>query len=144
MSLCIALDFDGVITADPKFWTFFASDAVVHGHRVITVTHRRKTFENAQAMRNLGVNWDIVFAYDQPKKLAAIKAGYAVDIWIDDNPHGIGDGSENVATQSVFEIELRNAYTVIRRAIECELSDGARSGPLPFLIERLKTVLVKP
>lgn len=141
MSLLISLDFDGVITADPKFWTFFAADAVVHGHQVITVTHRLETFENAQAMRNLGVNWPIVFAHDQPKKLAAIKAGYAVDVWVDDNPCGIGDGSAFLGTQSVFEIELRNAMAVIQAAMKEGEQCPAR---LYRLVERLETVLVKP
>ncbi len=141
MSLLIALDFDGTFTADPKFWLFFARDAVVHGHQVITVTHRRETFENAQAMRNLGVNWPIIFAFDKPKKLAAIEAGYAVDVWIDDNPVGVGDGSAFLGTQSVFEIELRHAMSVI----ESSAKEGEQlPARLYRLRDRLETVLVKP
>lgn len=139
--MLIALDFDGTFTADPKFWSFFAHDAVVNGHQVITVTHRRDTFENAQAMRNLGVNWPIVFAYDLPKKYAAMKCGYAVDIWIDDNPQGVGDGSAFLGTQSVFEIELRNAMAVITAAMKEGEQLPAR---MYRLVERLETVLVKP
>ena len=134
--MIIALDFDGTFTADPKFWLFFARDAVVHNHQVITVTHRRKTFENEQTMRNLGVNWPIVFAYDQPKKMAAIEAGYAVDVWIDDNPHGIGDGTENVDCQSVFEIELRHAYKTLN---ECSTMSSWQF--IRELVERLDSVL---
>lgn len=131
----ISLDFDGTYAADPKFWSFFAADAVVHGHSVITVTHRRKTFENEQHMRGLGVNWLIVFAYDKPKKLAAIEAGHQVDIWIDDNPQGIGTGGEDLSTHSVFEIELRNAHNVLKNEVCSIDSNGLR------LIERLETVL---
>lgn len=140
--MLIAIDFDGTFTADPTFWSFFANDAVVHGHRVITVTHRRDTFENAQAMRNLGVNWPIVFAYDKPKKLAAIEAGYdEVSVWIDDNPHGIGDGTENVATQSVFEIELRNALCVLAAMpMDWESDHGKR---VDALLDRLATVIAE-
>lgn len=139
--MLLALDYDGCFTADPKFWTFFANDAVVHGHQVITVTHRRDTCENAQAMRNLGVSWPIVFAHDKPKKLAAIEAGYHADIFIDDNPVGIGDGSAFLGTQSIFEIELRNAMSVIVSAMKEGEQLPAR---LYRIVERLETVLVKP
>lgn len=136
--MLISLDFDGTFSSDPKFWLLFARDAVVHGHRVITVTHRRKTFDNEQAMRNLGVNWPIIFAYDQPKKMAAIEHGFAVDVWVDDHPEGVGTGDEQQpTTQSVFEIELRNAYQV--------LTDGnLRMNEFAELITRLETILVTP
>ena len=75
--MLIAIDFDGVITADERMWMFAAHAIQIHGHKVITVTHRSDTFENAQTIRNSGVNWPIVFANDKPKKLAAIAAGYS-------------------------------------------------------------------
>lgn len=133
--MLIALDFDGTYTACPGSWFCSVPHFQAHGHEIITVTSRRKTLENEQAMRQAGVTWPIVFAYDCPKRLAAILAGYAVDVWIDDNPQGIGDGTENVSTQSVFEIELRHAYDVLKTMrFDCPIA-------LAVLLQRIETVL---
>lgn len=135
--MLLALDFDGTYTAHPEAWSLCLRAWRLCGVQVITVTARRDTLENRQAMQSAGVDWPIIFAYDQPKKLAAIEAGYAVDVWIDDNPHGIGDGTENVATQSVFEIELRHALKVIREDATYRQEPAFLHG----LRTRLETVL---
>lgn len=135
----ISLDFDGTITADPVFWCAFIMDAKDRGHDVITVTHRRDTPENRRAIENiLGPSHLVIFAYDRPKKLAAIEAGHQVDIWIDDAPHGIGTGDENLETQSVFEIELRNALAVLKDALPFYWESHPK---LLDLCRRLGTVL---
>lgn len=140
----IALDFDGTVTADPDFWSAFVEDALDRGHQVLTVTHRRDTHENRRAIEKvLGPSHPVVFAYDKPKKLAAKEAGHEPHIWIDDNPHGIGDGTENVATQSVFEIELRHALRVLKMSEDYrELPREARvMAMLVNLRERIETVV---
>jgi len=137
----ISIDFDGTMTADPGLWFTVLPHIVAHGHELITVTHRRDTLENRQTIEQhqrdmLGRTWPIVFAYDKPKKFAAIEAGHEVAVWIDDNPHGIGDGSENVSCQSVFEIELRHALKW--------LNESSTMGSWPFvreLVKRIETVL---
>lgn len=138
--MILFLDFDGCFTADPDFWLQFAIRAGIFGHEVVTVTHRRDTLENRRAIRDTGVNWPVVFAYDMPKKFAAIEAGYDVEgaVWVDDNPTGIGDGTEcQPTTQSVFEIELRNAHKVLT-------DSNLRMNEFAELITRLETVLGGP
>lgn len=129
-----SLDYDGTYNENPAAWLAVVSALGQFGIEVVTVTARRKTVENEQQMRAAGVCWPIVFAYDKPKKLAAIESGYRPDIWIDDNPQGIGDGTENTATQTVFEIELRHAYKVLTggNLLRHEFAE---------LIERIETVL---
>jgi hypothetical protein len=80
VSLTIALDFDGTVTRDPQHWRRWLALARIDGHKVITVTSRRSTFENlVEIQAVLGRDHEIVFAYDQPKRMAAIEAGHCVD-----------------------------------------------------------------
>lgn len=138
--MLISLDFDGTFTLATQVWFNFVRECQIRDHEIITVTHRRDTIANRQVIADAGVDWPVIFAYDKPKKFAAIEAGYAVDVWIDDAPHGIGVGDEyQPQTQSVFEIELRNAFNVLKTA------NDYTSGPHPIwqqrLITRLETVL---
>lgn len=135
--LTIALDYDGTYTAAPDLWQRFAKMAIEQGHRVITITARRDTLTSRIAMREAGVSWPIIFAYDKPKKLEALRLREEVAIWIDDNPQSIGDGTENLATQTVFEIELRHATAVLR-----EVQAGLKNTHLDELLRRLQTVVV--
>ena len=115
MLLC--LDFDGTYAAFPNEFASMAALFAECGHEIVTVTARRKTLENEQAMRAAGVTWPIVFAYDKPKALAAKEAGYDISqmIWVDDAPHVIGKGDESLAVESVWERELRHCYEVLRK-----------------------------
>ena len=108
--MILALDFDGTFTA--MSWFCVIPHFEAQGHKIITVTSRRNTFENEQVMRAAGVTWPIVFAYDQPKAMAAKEAGYDISqiIWIDDAPQTIGKGDEILAVESVWERELRHCY----------------------------------
>ncbi len=135
--MIFCLDYDGTFTEDQALWLAFGERWRERGHDVITVTHRRDTLENRQEMAAAGVSWPIVFAYDCPKKFAAIEAGYAVDVWIDDNPQGIGTGDDHEpTTQSVFEIELRHALSELKSTI-------IRTDTTNRLITRIETVLGK-
>ena len=134
--MLLALDFDGTFLSFPGEFSSMAALFAECGHEIVTVTARRKTLENEQAMRAAGVTWPIVFAYDKPKALAAKEAGYdlAQIIWIDDAPHTIGKWTESLAVESVWESELRRCYEVLRKVPlrgQEELFD---------LRERLKTV----
>ncbi len=130
----LAIDFDGTYSAHPRLMQELATTALSFGIEVITVTSRRKSLENEQAMRAAGISWRIIFAYDKPKKLAAKEAGCDVCVWVDDQPHMIGDGTEDVRTVGVFENELRHALN--------ELKTIGRTGDRTArLIDRLETVL---
>lgn len=82
----IALDYDDTFTADPDLWRQFVSSAQARGHTVVCVTARRTPPDFSREPR-LPLGVAIVCTGGQPyKKHAAAKAGYAVDIWIDDMP----------------------------------------------------------
>lgn len=135
--LTISLDFDGTVTRDPQHWRRWLALARVDGHRVITVTSRRDTAQSRAEIREvLGEDHEIVFAYDQPKKMAAIEAGHDVDIFIDDQPHMIGQGGESTRVVGLFENELRHAWAVLKDA----MTMGSHPA-LHALERRLETVL---
>lgn len=139
--MLIAIDFDGTLTADPGMWFTMLPQAIAHGHKLVTVTSRRESFENRQTIEKLmrevlGETWPIVFAYDQPKRMAAAESGHYPDVWIDDQPHMIGYGGESLEVVGVFENELRHALEVLRQV-------GASGDRTSRLIDRLETVLGK-
>jgi hypothetical protein len=90
--LVIAIDYDDTYTADPVLWAAVVA-VLASSHEVICVTARRCTAENRNELRrNLPPQIEtIILAYDMPKRMAATRAGFAVDIWIDDRPHAIGE-----------------------------------------------------
>ena len=137
--MLIAIDFDGTLTACHGSWFSTLPHFVAHGHSLVTVTSRRKSLENQReiecVMREvLGETWPIVFAYDQPKRMAARAAGFDPDIWIDDQPWTIGTGGESLDVVSVFENELRHAHKVLTNG-------DLRMDEFAELVERLETVL---
>lgn len=102
--IAIAIDFDETFTADPSLWTVFLFHAAGRGHRVVMVTGRADRVMYSDPSRHWGdevraalreVELDrlplpVVFAGEKPKRLAAAEAGYAVDVWIDDDPEHVG------------------------------------------------------
>lgn len=88
--LTISLDYDDTFTADPIFWTAFVGWAQTAGHKVICVTSRFGNFGNRQELRDaLPQGMEVVFCDHNGKDESARKAGYQVDIWIDDVPESI-------------------------------------------------------
>lgn len=79
--MIIAIDWDHTITAAPGLFKSFIDLAVAGGHKVIVVTGR-------QSHDQVVPPWpiEIIYAGSEWKKDAAEKAGYIVDIWIDDQP----------------------------------------------------------
>lgn len=87
----IALDFDGTFTADPYLWRDFIGSAIGFGHEVRIVTARDE--------HNDGINWKrvgctmapcpVIFCDGRAKRKVVREQGFAVDVWIDDNPYGV-------------------------------------------------------
>ncbi len=90
-ALTIGIDYDDTYTADPMLWARFIGDARRSGHVVVCVTARR---EPPDFTRDPPLPPDvrIVCAGQSWKKHAAAKAGFSVDIWIDDTPGLIEPG----------------------------------------------------
>lgn len=84
--MIIGLDYDDTFTADPDLWRQFVSAAQARGHLVVCVTARRAPPDFSREPRLPG-SVPIVCTGGQPyKKHAAAKAGYHVNVWIDDMP----------------------------------------------------------
>lgn len=96
--MIFGIDFDGTFAADPPLFRAFVGLLREAGHRAVIVTGRK----DAVMLSDPGRHWGdelravvggllpIVFAGHEWKKEAAAKAGYAVDVWIDDHPEWIG------------------------------------------------------
>lgn len=89
--LVIGIDFDGTISAAPELFRLFITSAVSHGHTVVVVTSRRGGERDLAHMRSVMPDLPaVVFAAGDWKRWAAVRAGYRVDVWIDDLPEYIG------------------------------------------------------
>ena len=86
--LTIAIDFDQTSTANPALWKNFIVEAKeMWGYEVVCVTGRSDEGQWGNEVREaLNGLIPIVFAGHLWKRDAAEKAGYQIDIWIDDNP----------------------------------------------------------
>ena len=86
--LTIAIDFDGTWTADADAWLSFYKEMTDRGHTIIIVTGR-EIWTSDMSRHCLPDLVRIVFCNNKPKEQEAIRNGYKVDIWIDDNPGSI-------------------------------------------------------
>lgn len=77
-----ALDYDLTYTLDPDFWDSVIAAARARGHRWVCVTGR----DEPPGPRERQIPMPVVCAPSQHKFRAAMAAGYAVDVWIDDAP----------------------------------------------------------
>jgi hypothetical protein len=82
MGMLIALDYDLTYTADPELWDAFIAAARARGHEFVCVTGR----EQPPSIAERQIPMPVVCAGDKHKFRAAMAAGYAVDVWIDDSP----------------------------------------------------------
>ncbi len=80
--MLIALDYDKTFTADPNFWREVIAMGERHGHTFVCVTGRRTPPERPEP----SIPLQVVCAGPELKRHVAAKAGYAVDVWIDDMP----------------------------------------------------------
>lgn len=90
--MTIAIDLDNTWTASPALWSRFYYEAEVLGHTVIMVTARRDAVTDDERRRFLlPSDMPIIYTSGDFKEKHAVKAGYKVDIWIDDTPGMIQD-----------------------------------------------------
>lgn len=88
MSLTISFDFDGTFAADPQAWTQVVKLLQLADHKCVLCTNRPADWGDAVETLVAGI-MPIVFAGTDSKYNAMRKAGYKVDIWIDDMPEYI-------------------------------------------------------
>lgn len=85
--MVFAIDFDGTFAADPELFKGIAALIRAAGHEVVMVTGREDSRGFGDPVRALvGDLMPIVFAGGHWKTVAALQAGYKVDVWVDDNP----------------------------------------------------------
>ncbi len=77
--MIIGIDYDGTITADPEMWYALIATAKKRGHTVIVVTGREDRPPVPEGI-------EVIHARGVFKRTAARRAGYRVDVWIDDEP----------------------------------------------------------
>lgn len=101
--MIFGIDFDGTFGADPELFHKFLDLIEASGrHKAVIVTARNKPsfgatgWINGQPLVEVVTKGRIpvVYAGSNPKREAALKAGYSVDIWIDDYPFGIDGGKQ--------------------------------------------------
>lgn len=91
--MLIALDFDGTFTRDPQGWRLFVEMMRERGHSFVCITGRSDIgWMAAEVVDALsfgskeGPIMPILFCGNQWKRDVAVKAGFEVDVWIDDCP----------------------------------------------------------
>jgi hypothetical protein len=85
--LTIAIDFDNTWTADCLLWLNIYTYLIEY-HNVIIATGRTE-FSDDMDRFYLPTEISIVYCGKELKDIACKKAGYKVDIWIDDMPETI-------------------------------------------------------
>lgn len=91
--MLIALDYDDTFTEDVDFWCQVVALGRLRGHNFVCVTARSSP---PDVPREPHIPMPIVCAGNEYKKAAAERAGFRVDVWIDDLPQLItGEGRLN-------------------------------------------------
>ncbi len=100
-----AIDYHETFSADLEGSRMLVKLLQSRGHTCILVTGiSGDTAWSAEIRRNVGALMPIVFANGAWKEEAAKRAGFNVDIWMDDHPEGIRKPSEEF-------VEARDRYT---------------------------------
>lgn len=94
----LAIDFDGTYTADPCFFRELMALAARHGHACVIVTGRSDEPPWGDQVRESAGAVPIVFAAGGWKRSAALRAGHAIDVWIDDVPEYVAPQLDPEAT----------------------------------------------
>lgn len=89
-SLTLAIDFDHTWTADPHGWKAWHDIMVARGHIVLLATGR-SGWSDDMSRAHLPAEMPIVYCGRDLKEHATRKAGWVVNIWIDDMPGMIQD-----------------------------------------------------
>ncbi len=82
--LTVAIDIDGTWTLDPQLFDDIANMFQEEGWTVIIVTGREQPKEKITQLGLYG--WPIIVSGELLKQDAALKAGYNVNVWIDNEP----------------------------------------------------------
>jgi hypothetical protein len=108
----IAIDFDRTFTSDVEMWRLIIRLFARRGHTVLCVTGRTESnYSRLELATTFGeatfkLFKEIIFCDHSPKRIATLRRGYKVDIWIDDLPEGVG-----AADRKVFK-QLEDMYPV--------------------------------
>lgn len=97
--MLIAIDYDDTFTRDPYFWRCVMAQGRQRGHTFVCVTMR---YEPPDPMREPWIPCEVVCTAGELKDLCARRAGFNVDVWIDDMP-GVIKGSQML--EGLGEIE---------------------------------------
>ncbi|MGD9878927.1 MAG: hypothetical protein AB7F22_07790 [Reyranella sp.] len=91
----IALDFDGTYTLDPLAWDAFIIAMQRAGHLVMVVTLRAADADQlALESHFYSIGCPVIYCDGQPKHtILKEDYGYVPDIWIEDDPRSIHEGS---------------------------------------------------
>jgi hypothetical protein len=85
--ILFGVDFDGTFARDPEGFRLFVRMMRERGHAFVLVTGRSDEGQwGAEVRREVRELMPIVFAADGWKRAAAERAGYRVDVWVDDHP----------------------------------------------------------
>jgi hypothetical protein len=106
----IALDFDGTFTLDRDWWSAFIMSAQSRGHTVDIVTIRHPEADRLilhEHLENLGCL--LVYCDGEPKEKVAERLGIKYDVWIDDRPRGIIEGTD-LSSEQLAEWRKTDGY----------------------------------
>lgn len=81
-----ACDFDKTWTADPEAFLVITQILRARGHQFIIATNREHYSDDMRRYLPLILAVPIIYCGRELKEHACLKAGYTVDIWIDDTP----------------------------------------------------------
>lgn len=87
--MTISFDYDHTWTAIPDELNIFCLLLKKMGHTVI-ITTGRKEWSDDMLRCPVPAYIPVIYAGSKWKREAALEAGYAVDIWVDDMPETIG------------------------------------------------------
>lgn len=104
--LTIGIDFDGTFGADPEMFAAWVEMLRSRGHRAVLVTARAGTAHDKAEVKPVVGGLPIVWAGSEWKRRAAARAGWVVDIWIDDLPEYVG--TQAPSGQRVREVPLEH------------------------------------
>lgn len=86
--MIFAIDYDGTYSAAPASMEAVARLLHGFGHKVIMVTQRAAEQSGTMELAEDTI-LTVIYASGYAKRLAALDAGYDVDVWMDDNPMSV-------------------------------------------------------
>ena len=84
--MTIAFDIDGTITIDPDTFYRVMREFRMSGWITIVVTGSEQPLEKLMRLKIFYDEIPVIVSNGELKERAALKAGYKVDVWVDDMP----------------------------------------------------------